>query len=336
MTADMRPGMTGDTLRQRQSQLTLALADARHLGALADTLFAQLAAEWPVHQGCLYVNPQAVPGLQTLGDDASPVLRHVASYASAGAPETVVWGEGLVGQCAEDRRTRVYRQVPPGFWRVATAGGETSPGVLLLVPIQHQGALLGVLELASLSPALEQARADIESLLPVIALNLEALLTEQRMQEALDAARTHARRAQEQVERSEAVEHWYQAVLYAAPDALLVVDEQGHIVLSNRAAQELLGYSSEALQDMPVEELVPHMARAAHADLRERYHHDPEMAQWVKGWRSGVEALHRDGTHLPVEISLATVPAGELRGPCVCVVLRPMQRGIPPTHRRTP
>lgn len=67
--------------------------------------------------------------------------------------------------------------------------------------------------------------------------------------------------------------------LHAAyPDALLIVDGSGSIVLTNQAAESLLGYSSFELVGMNVDELVPDAIRARHVSYRKAYADNPSLA----------------------------------------------------------
>lgn len=59
------------------------------------------------------------------------------------------------------------------------------------------------------------------------------------------------------------------------PDALLIVDRSGKIVLTNEAAETLLGYTSFELVGMSVDELVPDAIRSRHSSYREAYAQAP-------------------------------------------------------------
>ena len=59
-------------------------------------------------------------------------------------------------------------------------------------------------------------------------------------------------------------EERFRAVLEAAPDAMVIVDKQGRIVLVNAQTQKLFGYGREELLGKPVELLVPQRLRGAH------------------------------------------------------------------------
>ncbi|WP_170285866.1 GAF domain-containing protein [Propionivibrio limicola] len=158
------------------SEMTLSLQRARDLSSLADVFFRQLAVLMPVHQGSLYfVDYAADEGDATV---RRAVLRLADGFATTEVPETISIGEGLLGQCALERRALDLSDVPPGFWRVSSGLGESTPGALMVFPILNNEVLLGVLEIASLEGDFSRRKSVIESLLPVLGMNMEILLAE--------------------------------------------------------------------------------------------------------------------------------------------------------------
>lgn len=99
-------------------------------------------------------------------------------------------------------------------------------------------------------------------------------------------------------------------LLEAAPDAILQIDRQGRIVLANDAAEGIFGYSRAELQGMAVEQLVPEAARAAHHQYRSGYVEHPVTRPMGIGLH--LKAQKKDGTLLPVEISLSPSRDGDL------------------------
>lgn len=93
------------------------------------------------------------------------------------------------------------------------------------------------------------------------------------------------------------------AVLEAAPDAIVVVDSAGHIVMANARTTELFGYRPDELIGQPVEVLVPVHLREVHRVHRQRYREAPRSRPMGIGLE--LVALRRDGTEVPVEISLS-------------------------------
>jgi len=83
----------------------------------------------------------------------SPFLRLFASYASGGQNthgKEVQLGEGLVGQCAVDKRKLLLTNVPSSAFRIASGLAANAALDVLVLPIVFEGQLRGVLELASL------------------------------------------------------------------------------------------------------------------------------------------------------------------------------------------
>jgi PAS domain S-box-containing protein len=70
--------------------------------------------------------------------------------------------------------------------------------------------------------------------------------------------------------------------LEAAPDAIVVVDWSGHIVIVNQLAERLFGYSRQELLAMPIEGVVPQRFREQHAGHRNNYSRQPHTRPWGK------------------------------------------------------
>lgn len=152
------------------SEITISLQQAREPEALATLFFRQLAGLVPLHQGTLYF-------VDSVEDDKSSLCL-AGGYGTFDAPDRIGIGEGMIGQCAQDRRILVLAEVPDGFWRVTSGLGEARPGALMFFPLASNKLLLGVLEIASLDAQFGASQALVESLLPVLSMNLEILLAE--------------------------------------------------------------------------------------------------------------------------------------------------------------
>ena len=95
----------------------------------------------------------------------------------------------------------------------------------------------------------------------------------------------------------------FQTVLEAIPDALVIVDRDGFMLLVNTQTEKLFGYRRQELLGRPVEILVPERFRAQHPDHRHQFFSRPACPP--HGRHQDLFGRHRDGNNVPVEISLS-------------------------------
>jgi PAS domain S-box-containing protein len=95
----------------------------------------------------------------------------------------------------------------------------------------------------------------------------------------------------------------------SAPDAMVVVDRKGRIVLANTQAEKMFGYGREELVGEPVEKLMPERFRKGHLGQRSRY----SVTSHTRPMGAGLELFgqRRDGHEFPVEISLAPLETAD-------------------------
>ncbi len=93
------------------------------------------------------------------------------------------------------------------------------------------------------------------------------------------------------------------ALLDAAPDGIILVDEAGRILLVNRQIEELFGYDRGDLLGRSVDDLLPERLRQIHRADRTRYRVEPR----TRSMGAGMTLFGRraDGSEFPVEISLS-------------------------------
>ncbi|MCB0163505.1 MAG: PAS domain S-box protein [Anaerolineae bacterium] len=116
------------------------------------------------------------------------------------------------------------------------------------------------------------------------------------------------RRLFHQIQEAEAK---FRTILEAAPDAIVIINENGRIVLVNAQTELLFGYKRAELLNQPVEQLMPHHFQDAHFHHRRQYLSNPQ----VRPMGNGLElfGLRHDGGEFPVEVSLSPLETAEGR-----------------------
>ena len=114
---------------------------------------------------------------------------------------------------------------------------------------------------------------------------------------------------QKYLRQSAALANRFRGLLEAAPEAMVIANKDGCVLLVNARAERLFGYSRSEIVGQPLEMFVPHRFRDRLPTHRKGYVVDPD----VSGMGPGIElrGLRKDGTEFPVEISLSPLETEE-------------------------
>jgi PAS domain S-box-containing protein len=102
-------------------------------------------------------------------------------------------------------------------------------------------------------------------------------------------------------ERRQADER-FRLVVESAPNAMVMVNQEGKIVLINSETEKLFGYSRNELIGQSVETLVPEPFRHSHPEFRKGFYAEPRARPMGAG--RDLFGLRKDGSQFPVEIGL--------------------------------
>lgn len=105
------------------------------------------------------------------------------------------------------------------------------------------------------------------------------------------------------------VEARFGGLLESMPDAIIMANASGRVVLANRQAETLFGYSRGELRGTLLEQLMPARFRGAHVGHRSDYFTQPQVRPMGSG--RDLYGLRKDGEEFPVEISLSPVQTEE-------------------------
>ena len=111
------------------------------------------------------------------------------------------------------------------------------------------------------------------------------------------------------LESLEKSEQRFRSVAHTASDAIISAGSNGNIVLWNKSAEKMFGYTSKDVLGKPITLIMPEQFRKAHEDAFKKVV-DTGVSHII-GKRLELAALGKDGHEFPIELSLATWNAGE-------------------------
>ncbi len=111
------------------------------------------------------------------------------------------------------------------------------------------------------------------------------------------------------IDEADISEAYFRMLLESAPDAMIIIDEQGKIAIANAQAEEMFGYGRHQMLGQPVEMLLPERLRDAHVGHRQGFATEPRLRPMGPGL--DLVARRQDGSEFPVEISLSPVRSAD-------------------------
>jgi len=242
-----------DWLKTNLAKFSRMLQGQRDLVTVGQMILSELAPVVGAHQAEFYV--------VTATEDAKHRLKLLASYASRGQRshgKEIDLGEGLVGQCAIEKRKLLLNNVPPKAFRIATGLAETAALDVLVMPVIFEGEVRGVLELASLDRFNPAHQAFLDQLTESIGIVINTIEANTRTEDLLKQSQSLAEELQqtnqELEEKAKQLAHQNQEVERKNAEV-----EQARQALEEKAKQLALTskYKSEFLANMSHELRTP-------------------------------------------------------------------------------
>jgi HAMP domain-containing protein/signal transduction histidine kinase/CheY-like chemotaxis protein len=182
-----------DWLKGNLAKFSRMLQGQKDLNTVGRLILSELAPVVGTQQAVFYV-------LDT--SQETPQLSLLAGYADRGqgVGKSLQLGEGLVGQCALEKRKIHITSAPPEYIRVSSGLGEAAPRSIIILPVVFEGQLKGVLELASLEGFNPTHQAFLDQLTESIGIVLNTIEANMRTEDLLKQSQSLAQELQSRQE----------------------------------------------------------------------------------------------------------------------------------------
>src|SRR5207302_1844681 len=169
-------------LKTNLARFSSMMQGQKNLDTVSRLIMSELTPLVSAHHGAFFMMDQETTG---------QVLKLVATYAykeRKSVSNRFKPGEGLVGQCALEKKTILLTRVPPDYIQISSGLGESTPHNVIVLPVIFEGEVKAVIELASFNQfsAIHQIFLDqlMESIGVVLNMITASMRTEQLLQQS--------------------------------------------------------------------------------------------------------------------------------------------------------
>jgi signal transduction histidine kinase/CheY-like chemotaxis protein/HAMP domain-containing protein len=191
-----RQNVEQDWLKTNRESFTRMLQGQRDLSAVSDMILSELAPLVSAQHGAFYA-------MTTPLDGSEPVLELSAGYGYEERKRlstTFAMGDGLVGQCAKEKKRILLTEVPPNYVRISSGLGAADPLNIIVLPVLFEGVVRAVIELASFSAFSVTHLAFLDQLTDSIGLVLNTIEGDTRTADLLRQSQSLAAELRSQQE----------------------------------------------------------------------------------------------------------------------------------------
>lgn len=181
-------------LKTKIADILAMYPEAKDVEMLAELFISKLVPMMGASNGVFYIKK---------AEGTEQFLKKIAAYAffnEHNQYETFRVGEGLVGQCALEKKPIFLDQVPDHYIQIRSGTGAAAPKSIVILPIQYEDELLAVVEIASFASFSPAQLKLLEEVLPTTGLTIKSILNHMKAELLLQESQTLTEELQAQSE----------------------------------------------------------------------------------------------------------------------------------------
>jgi len=247
-----------DWLKTHLARFTRMLQGHRDLVTVSRLILSELTPLVNAQQAAFYVADQR---------SADPQLELLAGYAQRhgrSLPRKIGFGEGLVGQCAFDKKRIVLHQAPSDYVRIGSALGSGAPVNIVILPVLFEGQVKAVIELASFSRFSDIHQSFLDQLTESIGVVLHTISANMQTEYLLHQSQSLTAELQSQQEELKKTnDRLEQQALNLQKSEALLKSKQDELRSANEQLQEKARQLSDQMRQVEFKNREIEQARAA-------------------------------------------------------------------------
>ena len=254
-----RENVEQDWLKTNRERFTRMLQGQRDLSEVSNMILSELAPLVSAQHGVFYSMTKPTDG-------GEPMLQFEAGYGFEERKRLAAsfrLGEGLVGQCAKEKKRILVSEVPGDYVRINSGLGAAPPLNVIVLPVLFEGSVRAVVEFASFSPFSPTHQAFLEQLPESIGLVLNTIEADTLTENLLKQSQSQAEelRTQQEELRESNEDLGRQAALLAdqnieaerknqevARSKDMVEEKAGQLAVSSKYKSEFIANMSHELR----------------------------------------------------------------------------------------
>src|SRR3979490_625094 len=254
-----------DWLKTNLTNFTRMLQGHRDLVTVSKLIMSELAPLVDAQKGVICAQP-------TRGDGLG--LDLIAGYAlkpSKNLPKTLRFGEGLIGQCAYEKKRILLTDVPRDYLRVGSVLGSTAPLSIIMLPVMFEDEVKAVIELASFRKFSEIHLSFLDQLTQSIGIVFNTIESSMRTEDLLQQSQSLTKELQsQQGELKKTNDRLEQQAVNLQNSETLLKKQQEELQRTNEQLQEKARQLSEQMAQVEYKNREIEQARAALQDKAEQ------------------------------------------------------------------
>ena len=181
-----------DWLKTNLARFSRLMQGQKNLEDVARLIMSELTPLVSAHHGAFFTH-----------DSADRVLELMATYAyrkRKAVPNRFEFGEGLVGQCALEKKSILMTKVPDDYIQINSGLGESAPRNIIVLPVLFEGDIMAAIELASFNEFSDIHLTFLDQLVETLGVVLNMIGANMRTEELLQQSQSLTQELQSQSE----------------------------------------------------------------------------------------------------------------------------------------